>query len=866
VIASRHASLAARRPGRIPIGQTILAFLVASVIALAGVAGVTTLVGVGVFDALSAGLPDPANLSALTFSQPTVVYDRTGKIQLAVFEREKRRVVTYDDVPRLVLDATTTAEDRTFWLNQGFDPAAIVAAIFQNASGEQSGERGASTITQQLVRARLLPASVLESNDRYTRKVLEVIQASRLTGAFPGEPGKEKIITAYLNEIYYGHEAYGIAAAAQIFFGVSDLAKLTPAQAALLAGLPKAPSTYDPYDYAKKDAKGRLVVAQDAPPVVRRNYILTSLSTARWTHLSAAELQAAIKEPVILRGDRTSTMNAPQFSWAVRTQLEALLGGPDAVDTGGYKVITTLDWTAQQIAEKYMTAAAIAPNIKRTTAEALLDRMKIPAGDRDWIAALRGKDLHNGAMVAIDYRHGDVLAYVGSAGYYRDDLASPQFAPQHDAASALRQPGSAFKPIVYSTAFEDNVLTPGSLLLDISTQFGKDWAPKDSDELERGPVLVRDALQQSLNLPAIRALQRVGNEAVADTAAKMGIRFDGGKTTFLQSGLAGAIGTVETRPIDLTAAFGTIANGGVHVPTRLILSIQGPSGEKTFEAPNLRGDAAISSQSAFLTTDILAGNTDPSQNRIWASVLELRNGLGGSRRPAAAKTGTADNRRDFSTYGFLPPPADPAARGLVLGDWMGNSAHSAPDDSRAHRISLSTAGQVWHSFMRDYTKAWPVASFKPPGGVVRATIDAWSGGRPGPWTVATRTEWFKAGTEPGAQGAIDRSGLLYSQGCGGWRVDPVQAELGPEAWDSDVQSWVDRAGRGAGILGPLGSTTAYLPGESSWGGQLAGSCNGKPGGGSGPGGGGGGHGHRKPRRRRAIRRRRPVSGATDRLR
>ena len=150
-----------------------------------------------------------------------------------------------------------------------------------------------------------------------------------------------------------------------------------------------------------------------------------------------------------------------------------------------------------------------------------------------------GTAADDGELVAVVNADGDVLAYVGSAGYYRDDLASAQFAPQHDAAAAGRQPGSAFKPIVYATAFDQRVLTPGSLLLDISTDFGGGWAPHDADQLERGPVLVRQAIQLSLNLPAIRALERVGNEAVADTAGRMGINFIGGRDAFLQAGLAG---------------------------------------------------------------------------------------------------------------------------------------------------------------------------------------------------------------------------------------------------------------------------------------------------------------------------------------
>jgi membrane peptidoglycan carboxypeptidase len=842
VLAARHAAAPAQRPHS-HLGQALVTIALVGLLVVGALGSAASLVAAGVVNSLAANLPDPSNLAGLTFDQPTVIYDRTGKVELARFELQNRRVVAFADVPKLVLDATTTAEDRSFWQNGGFDPGAIVAAAIQNASGG-ADERGASTITQQLVRARLLPPEV-QGGDRYARKVLEVLQASRVTAANPGEDGKDRIITAYLNEIYYGHEAYGVAAAAQIYFGVTDLSQLTPAQAALLAGLPKSPSTYDPYRYAVADASGKLVVPASAPPVVRRNYILENLSASRWTQLTPNQLQAALAEPVVLAGVHPPVMKAPQFTWAVRSQLIQLLGSAEAVDSGGYTVITTLDWNAQQLAEKYMTAAAIIPNLSRSAAAKLESQLKIGKADRGWIAALRGKGLHNGALVAIDYRSGDVLAYVGSAGYYRSDLASPKFQPMDDAAAAYRQPGSAFKAVLYSTAFDQHVLTPGSLLLDISTQFGRGWAPKDADTLERGPVLVRGAIQQSLNLPAIRALQRVGNQAVANTAAQMGVQFLGGPTAFLQAGLAGAIGTVETRPIDLVGAFGTIANGGVKVPTRLIQSIAAPDGTIAWQPPDAysAGTQAISAPAAFLTTDILAGNTDPKQNRFWAATLELTNTPGGHRRPAAAKTGTADSRRDFSTYGFLPPPANDTSPALAVGVWMGNSDHSAPDNSKAHPTSLSTAGEVWHAFIRDYTKRWPVAQFQPPKGVVRATIDRWSGGKPGPWTRATTTEWFIDGTQPGAKGAVDQPGLLYVQGCGGWMVDPVKAELGPKSWDDDVQAWLDRARRGVGVKGPLGSTTAYWFGASSWGGPLYGPCAPKPTPTPGPGGGnGGGHG------------------------
>ena len=565
---------------------------------------------------LSEDLPDPSELESLTFAQPTILYDREGEVELGRFQTVERRVIAYDDVPRLVLDATTTAEDRTFWENAGFDAQAILSAIAENASGES--ERGASTITQQLVRARMLPAEVVApGSDRYVRKAKEILQSMRLSETYPGVAGKERVITAYLNEIYYGHKAYGIAAAAEAYFGVEDLANLTPAQAALLAALPKSPSTLDPYAYAEENKDGDLVVPADSPPVVRRDWVLTNLPTSRWTKLTPAELRAALEEPVVLAGDQPARFRAGHFTWQVERQLQQIVGDDIDLTTAGYRVTTTLDWRAQRLAQRWVTAAVIAPNLKRSAGERMLKQLEIPSGERGWIRALRGKDVHNAALVAIDYRTGDVLAYLGSAGYERDDLASKRFEPKYDAAGdGYRQPGSAWKPILYGAGFESKAITPGSLLLDVTTLFnaGERWAPRDADRRDRGPVLVREALQQSLNIPAVRALERIGSKAVAKRAKALGITFQGGQKAYLQAGLAGALGTVEVRPLDLTSAYGTFANGGVHVPPRMILEVRGPDGSLVWKAPKPKGKKAVSGQTAFLMNDILAGNSDPRIN------------------------------------------------------------------------------------------------------------------------------------------------------------------------------------------------------------------------------------------------------------
>ena len=255
----------------------------------------------------------------------------------------------------------------------------------------------------------------------------------------------------------------------------------------------------------------------------------------------------------------------------------------------------------------------------------------------------------------------------------------------------------------------------------------------------------------------------------------------------------------------------------------MILEVRDAAGEVIWEAPKPEATVAVSSQAAFMVTDILAGNTDPRQNPIWAEKLELRNGPDGEHRPAAVKTGTSNAARDLATYGYLAPPADPAEPGLAVGIWMGNSDHSMPASARP-ATSLTAAAPLWQAYVRDLTAKTPIAQFPRPKGMELTTIDAWSGGRPAAWTRGTIKEWFIEATQPGAKNAVDPDGLLYSRACGGWRVDPLKAELGPKEWDSDVADWLARARRGVGVMGRHDSRTAYFWGERSWGGTLIGAC------------------------------------------
>lgn len=794
------------------------------------------------FDDLAEGLPDVARFEQLRFAQPTVVYDRTGTVELARFQAERRNVVTFEEIPKLVLDTTIAVEDRSFWTNQGYDPQAIAAAVAETLQGR--GERGASTITQQFVRAPetgLLPADVLGPDaDTYVRKAKEIIQAGRLTEyvtkTFGAEEGKKRIITAYLNQINYGHNAYGIAAAADVYFG-KQLAELTPAEAALLAGLPQSPATLDPYRFAKTDASGRPLVptcgsdpaegCQDVAPILRRDYILREglvKGHGRWTDLTDEELDAALDEPVVLAGDKPLIYTAAHFVWAMKGQLDQLLTDREPAATGGYKVITTLDMRAQQLGERYIEAATVLAQLSGDEFDAAVSERKLNR-DKDWMQVLQGKNVKNGALTAVDYRTGDVLSYVGSAGYYREDLASAKFDPKVDVVSSYRQPGSAFKPVMYATAFDERALTAGSLLLDVTTSFARAWQPKNADLLERGPIRVREALHYSLNIPAIRAMDRVGPTAVAQASQRAGLTFLGGPDSLERAGLAGAIGTVELKMLELTATFGAFGNGGVVTQPRMILKVTDDDGKVVYEASDPVERQAWSPQAAWLVGDILRGNTDPSENLVWGPLFETRNGPGGAYRPLQLKTGTTNDIRDLTAYGLAAKPEDPAKPAIALGVWMGNSDNTPPTVGDATLFGSDGPARVWQAFMRDYLDGEPVAQFdRPNKGLVETTIDFWSGGRPGEWTRDTTREWFITGTEPGSRNEVDEPGLLYRQACGGsWYVDPLKAEKtnAPEQWKSDVREWTARARRGPGARSvPYGTLTSYFWGESNWGGPI----------------------------------------------
>ena len=829
---------------RVAIAIPFVLFLAFLLVGLAGVIGIAA-----AYNYYSQGLPDPRDtLSNLSFDQQTVLTDRTGKIRLASLGDFKRQVVTFDQIPPEMLDATTAIEDKDFWTNPGFDVAGFVSATVDTLSGNP---RGGSTITQQLVRARLLPPEAF-AGTREERKIREIIQSLRLTQAYPGLDGKQEIITAYLNQNFYGNQSYGIAAAARTYFN-KNLKDLTLSETAILAAIPQSPTAFDLVKNADEvcsvtvkagaecpPAKLQLIVSPDSAIYKRRTSILELMKTRSPRSGSVHtvdEYEAAKSDPVILAPQLGVNWLAPHFVWQVRSQLADILcpNVPAAqcndIDTGGYRVTTTLDWKMQATTEKWLYAAARAPNLGGTVAK--LKALKIPAKDWGWLQNLRKSNINNGASAVLDYRTGQVLAYAGSASYTAP--GTKKFQPKWDVLSdGWRQPGSAIKPINYSIGIEDRTMTAATLFMDVTTDFGGKFIPTQADHKERGPVRLRSALQFSLNIPAIKAGLLNGLDHFYRRAQDFGINWIPKSIPVTSM----SIGTIEVHPIDMISAYGAIANGGKLVPRTMILKVTKADGTVVWPdaaTPQPKVTTPISPQTAFIMTNILAGNTDPKTNPFWGEWAIYDHGV---RRPAAYKTGTTSDNRDVHAYGFLAPPKDPAAPALVVGVWMGNS-DNAPDTDT---LSLGSSAPLWSRILTEVSAGTPIVDFKQPKGIVQESVDAFTGMKPGPFTTRTVNEVFISGTEPTTTDDLHRtididsaSGLLWQAGCVGpmqavGALDLSQVDAAHPNWQRADNGWMRRAARGSNVGGGLkGSATMYFYGGGppfypfgrTWGGIFA---------------------------------------------
>ena len=569
---------------------TVAGILTAVLITFGIFAGTAAAAFLGYF---AADLPAAHDLATVPVPLSTYIYDRTGEHLLYTLEDERRELIALAQVPELMQAATVAIEDHSFWSNPGIDVGGIARALQANLA-KGGIAQGGSTITQQLIKTRLLG-----DEPTLTRKIKEAMLAIEATRTF----SKQQILEMYFNQIFYGNQAYGLKAAAKTYFGVADLNQLTLGQMALLAGLPQTPSEYDPIQNAPAAAARRVQVL-DA--MVDQGYISEDQATA------------AKNEPIKVTPASTS-LYAPHFTFRVREQIINVLG-EKAAYRGGYRIFTSLDWNMQQLAEKEV---------------------------RDHVDNLKSSNVNNAALITMDPTTGEVLAYVGSKDYYD---RSPRVQGDYDVAGiAMRQPGSTFKMFTYLAGMLKANMTASTVLNDIEFTSpggdGKEYKPKDATKEQHGPTTLRQSLRESLNLPALNVARIVGVDGIIDTVHQLGINREFDRS---QLGLSFGIGAAEMRLIDMASAYQVVANKGLRIEPTMILKIVDRDGKvvKDYSKPETK--RVVDERYAWIMTDILKDNTDPVNGSF---VFGPFTNIG---RPAALKTGTTDNLQDVLAIGYTP--------------------------------------------------------------------------------------------------------------------------------------------------------------------------------------------------------------------
>ena len=721
-------------------------------------------------------MPDELQARASHFAS-TLIYDRDGNVLNEVGDPNfgRRTAVPLDRISPYLLDATIATEDPNFYKHPGVDPVGLLRALYYAVKERSLSGPGGSTITQQLVKL-----TFLTSEKSITRKVKEAILAAELTRRYP----KDTILQIYLNEIYYGNLAYGIEAAAETYFD-RPAQELTLAQAALLAGLPQAPSYYDPYT--------KLWEADGRPGAVKRRQGEVLRLMVEHGAITPAQADAAWTELLALKPlKQVYDSQYPHFVQYARSEVEQTLG-PQLAAKGGLRIYTTLDRRIQDIAQEEVA--------KQTAA----------------LAKQGGK---NAASVALRPATGEVLALVGSA-----DFNNAEISGQIDMALAPRQPGSTIKPFTYLAAFEMPAVvntdpaaielaqaavgnaggtqigaieppgywTPATAIMDVRTEFpdgaNPPYVPTNYDSKEHGLVSVRTALGNSYNIPAVKTLEHAGLERLKDVARRAGI------TTLTRPdyGLSLTLGGGEVTLLELTGAYGTLANGGTRVPVSPVACVLDAEGKLIWQGvaanavsacaaagtpaagavtPAL-AESVFSPQLVHLITSILA---DPEARKpMFASAANVMSLPG---RPAAVKTGTTNDYRDAWTVGYTPD--------LVVGAWVGNA-----DNKPMQKVAGSLgAAPIWHNVMARALEGQPAQPFTLPQGINRSAVCADSGTLPGEACPQQREELFAAerGPLPAVYDLWQRvrvdklTGLLASEFTPADRVETRDVAIFPERY------------------------------------------------------------------------------------
>jgi penicillin-binding protein 1C len=679
----------------------------------------------------SRDLPTPGKIAESKYSDATRIYDRKGLLLYSVYEDQNRTYVALGKISPELREATVAVEDKNFYKNKGFDPLAPFR-IAKNLLFRQRAI-GASSITQQLVK------NVLLTNERsLPRKVKELILAIQVNSRF----SKDQILEMYLNNIPYGGTAIGIEAAAQTYFGKSA-DDLDLAESAFLAGLPQSPSIYSPFTGNKYY-------------IARTKAVLKQMVDSKY--ISSSQADAALKKIEGHKFSRKDTaMKAPHFVLYVK-ELLARQFGEQVVERGGLQVTTTLDYDLQKQAEEIV---------------------------KDELDKLEDYKVGNGAALITNPKNGEIMAMVGSKDYFGNP--EPEncrsgvdclFEPNFNTVFAHRQPGSSLKPIIYAAGFEKGY-TPASMLMDVRTNFqsganDRAYTPVNYSGKFTGPVQVRFALGNSLNIPAVKMLALVGIKEAMHKAYDMGIEdWEPTEETMRNVGLSLVLGGRETTLFNEMTAYGVFANSGIRQDLNTILKVEDSRGKKLYEKKEVKGSRVLSEEISFLISHILLDNNARSQEFGTGSYLVVPG------KTVAVKTGTTDEKRDNWTIGYTPS--------LVVGVWVGNNDNSAMNP----RIASGTTGasSIWHRLTVMALKGKQNEEFKKPDNVNAVQVDALTGGMPVDGQ-ATRTDYFIKGTEPQAKSIVyqNKDGHDYLV----FREDDPYSADGTNRWQEGINAWIDQ--------------------------------------------------------------------------
>ncbi len=658
-------------------------FFKVAMIALFGTAGVLF----GMVQFLRRDLPSPEKLAAMETPVKTTVYDMRGRV-LHEFYRENRSVVPLKDIPRHLVNATLSTEDRNFYKHWGVDLYGVGRAVVTDIMHMKRAQ-GGSTITQQLARNLF---NMYEKS--FTRKLKELVLAIDLERTY----SKDQILELYFNQIYFGEGAYGVESAAKTFFG-KPLKELTLQECALIAGIPANPTVYSP--------RRKPVAATARRGKVLRNMLTTGAITQ-------VEFDHAMQSPLGVTANRYTNDRAPYFIELVRLYLDEKYGS-NAVYEGGLKVYTTLDNDLQVLADKALERhiGQLEKDMRlkktRTTYLASIEAGTTPAGGRT--------PYIQGAVVAIDPRTGSVRAMTGGRDWNESNF--------NRAVQALRQPGSSFKPFVYAAAL-DNGFKPTDIVVDEPVTFpgadGKPYEPQNYDRKFRGPITLRYALQESVNIPAIKLLRKVGTSLVASYARRMGIKSTMGQNLSL------ALGSSEVNLMELTSAYGVLANRGVRNDPVYVLRVMDKDGREL-------------ERSTSRPYEVLSEATAATMTSMLQSVMDHGTGFparaAGFTIPAAGKTGTMDDYMDAWFVGYIPS--------LTLGVWVG---YDEKKPLGPGMTGARAALPIWTEIMLGATRGKTIEDFPLPAGTLTRIVCSESGMLATDQCLNTSDEMFDEGSEP----------------------------------------------------------------------------------------------------------------------